>query len=175
MVAGIHAVNHNGESKLDIGQGSIQKSLMMPIWRRNSVLEATDKLRNLMLIASNPDTPESTLDVLAEEESPVLLERVAENVNTSPYTLSKLAFHDNPRVRASVAENAALPESIMWRLCGDVHPDVRLRLAESYVVPRSILQVLADDDNPYVQNRAIKTISRLQQRIIAPSLAFGCC
>ncbi len=80
MVAGIYAGNQNGESKLDIGQGSIQKRLVMPIWRRNSVLGTADKQRNLMLIATNPDTPESTLDVLAEEESPVLLERVAENV-----------------------------------------------------------------------------------------------
>ncbi len=152
----------------------MRKSFAIPSWRQNLQTEPADQQRIHLLLASNPNTPASILDNLANKNSPALLERIAENPRTHTDTLSRLAVHDNPRVRAAVAENSSLPESIMWRLANDIHPDVRLRLAESYSLPFSILQTLAEDSNPYVQMRAQKTINRLNQPMSAP-LSFGCC
>jgi hypothetical protein len=175
MVAGIYAENETGEKmKIGFEQSHNVRSFIKPSWLQNSRPEPVERLKLHMLLASNPNTPEATLDLLADGESLVLLERIAENPNTSAYTLSKLAFHDNPRIRAAVAENPSLPESIMWRLASDVHPDVRLRLAESYLLPSTILLALAEDDNPYVQSRARRTLDRLNQPMTV-SLALGCC
>jgi hypothetical protein len=175
MVIGMYTDSEAvGTMKLDVDKECRHKGFATPSWRQNFQTGDTHKARLRILLASNPNTPASTLDSMANEDSPVLLERIAENPHASPNTLSKLAYHDNPRVRAAVAENSSLPEPIMWRLASDIHPDVRLRLAESYFLPHSILQVLAEDDNPYVQIRAKRTISRLNQPMTV-SLSFGCC
>lgn len=132
----------------------------------------TDYIR--WLLATNPNTPAPILDRLASEDVVSLLERIAEHPHTRQATLARLATHDNPRVRAAAAENPNIDKKTMWRLAHDIHPDVRLRLAESYSLPVAILQVLAEDDNPYVQNRARKTLNRLNQPFVVP-LSFGCC
>lgn len=175
MVAGMYANNETCKrTVLNSSRVSKQNTFITPSWCTDNQKQKVEELATDMLLVNSSSTPISTLDILAEVASPVLLERIAENPNTSPYTLSKLAFHDNPRVRAAVTENPNLPESIMWRLASDIHPDVRLRLAESYFVPPSILKTLAQDDNPYVQSRAQRTIGRLTQPMGA-SLSFDCC
>ncbi len=126
------------------------------------------------LLATNPHTPAPILDCLASEDIVSLLERIAEHPKTRQATLARLATHENPRVRAAIAENPHIDKKTMWRLASDIHPDVRLRLAEGYFLPVSLLQKLAQDDNPYVQNRARKTLTRLDQPLVV-SLSVGCC
>jgi hypothetical protein len=126
------------------------------------------------LLATNPNTPAPILDRLASEDVVSLLERIAEHPRTRQATLARLATHENPRVRAAVAENPNIDKKTMWRLAGDIHPDVRLRLAESYSIPLPILQALSQDDNPYVQNRAKRTLNRLDQPMTI-TLSVGCC
>jgi hypothetical protein len=123
------------------------------------------------LLAINPNTPTPVLEHLANDSSPVMLERIAENPRSTSATLTRLAAHGNPQVRAAVAENANLSPKTAWQLAKDASADVRMRLAESYFAPLEVLKVLCGDENPYVQHRAQVTLGRLIGEVNAFRLA----
>lgn len=116
-----------------------------------------------LLTACDPDTPCEILELLAQADHPVLLQRIAEHPNVKPFLLEILASNPHPDVRAAVAENCNVPLEILLRLCNDEHPDVRYSLAENPCLPRAVLNYLSDDINPYVANRARVTMCRLDQ------------
>jgi hypothetical protein len=109
------------------------------------------------LIAVHPESPPAVLDVLADEASPALLERIAENPATAPDTLARLASCQSPDVRIAVSRHPCTPPAVLAQLCTDEHPDVRYALAENPTMAGDVLRRLAWDDNPFVAARASQT------------------
>jgi len=118
---------------------------------------------DLSYIASNPNTPPTILDQLANHHLLDVLVRVAENPSTRSVTLSQLAYHSLPEVRVATAVNMSTPLEHLEQLACDHHPDTRYILAENPHLPGALLERLAKDDNPFVSARAQKTLARLQE------------
>lgn len=125
------------------------------------VLDDVNFLRVKMLIASNPETPNTVLEYLAKRSGPSVLERIAENPNTPTWVLEELAGSDWPEVRAAVAENTHAPTDLIKGLSADENPDIRYTVAENAGTPIEVLQLLEFDENPYVSHRAHTTLARL--------------
>ena len=113
-----------------------------------------------VMLASNPRTPATVLELLLQDDSVTVLERVAENPQTSAAMLTLLALSELVDVRMATIDNRNLPPSEVSRLARDESPDVRYRVAESYNTPVTLLTELAGDDNPYVARRARQTLQR---------------
>jgi hypothetical protein len=127
------------------------------------VISATDflALRVMWLVATHPESPGAMLDVIAEQCSEALVERVAENPSTWPSTLRKVAQHPSTKVRTAVVQNTNTPASVLFDLACDESTDIRYAVAECYHSDSQLLDHLSEDDNSYVAARAKKTLAKL--------------
>lgn len=115
----------------------------------------------MLLIASDPRTPKTVLEQLAEEDDPDLLEHVAENPNSPLSIIERLLKHPESKVRIAVSNNSAVPFQFLEALARDDDLDVRFNIAMNPLIKRPILEILSNDDNPYIASRACQTLSRM--------------
>jgi hypothetical protein len=101
------------------------------------------------------------LDKVITIDSTATRHRLAENPSTDAETLLKLSQDTDPEVRLSAAEHLNLPYFALKRLVEDPCLDVRLGMAANPNLPISILEMLIKDENPYIQDRARRSIERL--------------
>jgi len=90
-----------------------------------------------------------------------LFEKLAVNPNADLALLEMLADDQSPIVRGVVAKN---PKSIslMWKLAKDRSAYVRYEIAKTSHFPDHLYQSLMHDDDPRVSRRAIRTLRRLK-------------
>jgi hypothetical protein len=146
----------------------IEKALRRAMWAWLNELsggstEDTDRLGLHMcwLMAVHPETPPAVLDLLAQQSSGALLERVAENPNAWPTTLARLAKNPCSHVRVAVAANHNTPPETVLDLARDTCPDVRYSVAENAHPTLSTLHELTEDENCHVAARSKKTIQKM--------------
>ena len=94
---------------------------------------------------------------------------LAEEASTSPQTLLKLSRDKDPEVRLSAGEHPNMPYVGLRELVQDPCIDVRFGLAGNHNIPISILSMLTQDENPYVEDRAKRSLDRLQNGKLAVS------
>ncbi len=91
-----------------------------------------------------------------------LFEKLAVNPNADLDLLEMLADDESPIVRGVVAKN---PKSIslMWKLAKDRSAYVRYEIAKTSHFPDHLYQSLVNDDDPRVSRRAIRTLRRMKE------------
>lgn len=110
-------------------------------------------------LASNPSTPPTVLERLAEDKSADGWDSVAFNPSTPAFLLERLARHRNEDVRASVAQNPAAPTVILELLAEDKKQPVRWWVAANPSTPEFVLERLAQDRNETVRSNVASNLS----------------
>jgi hypothetical protein len=91
-----------------------------------------------------------------------LIEKLAVNPKADLELLELLADDESPIVRGIVAKNPKAI-SLMWKLAKDRSAYVRYEIAKTSHFPDHLYQSLVHDDDPRVSRRAIRTLRRLKE------------
>ncbi|TWH54861.1 hypothetical protein CAL7102_02936 [Dulcicalothrix desertica PCC 7102] len=104
------------------------------------------------VVASNVNTPSSTLEWLAENESDEsVLCIVARHPNITPNVWNHLATNQSPKVREAVATQAQCPSNILTTLADDSSQEVRQKVGANPNTPLHILESFSLDENPAIR------------------------
>jgi hypothetical protein len=91
-----------------------------------------------------------------------LIEKLALNPKADLELLELLADDESPIVRGIVVKNPKAI-SLMWKLAKDRSAYVRYEIAKTSHFPDHLYQSLMHDDDPRVSRRAIRTLRRLNE------------
>lgn len=100
----------------EIMKNSIEEHKLMEWYRKE--YEA-------IIIASNPQTDQSTLVELSKLYSFYVLRCVAENPNTPSWLIDELSEYKDTNIRCSVAKNKNISVETLFKLSEDIVPEVR--------------------------------------------------
>ena len=116
------------------------------------------KEEELKEIASNPDTPISTLEKLSKNDNEFVRADVALNENTPVHMLEKLSKDYSMTVRASVAANENTPIPVLEKLSRDVRRFVRKQVALNKNTPIDLVLHLRNDPETRVSQAAVDAL-----------------
>ena len=138
---GYDMFDHNPtlKEKMDLAEATDN-----PIWL--SILAKDENNGVRTYVASNSNTPTSTLEKLSKDKDYGVRRYVASNSNTPISTLERLSNDENGSVREGVANNPNTPTSILEKLCNDEVRLVRLYIASNPNTSISILERLSEDE-----------------------------
>lgn len=171
-------VSHNDEDLIDALNLKMNYYLSKPVTSGNlellinAILNLNDsKFKNVrsfskeethirMILAGNPNTPETALCHLANDFDAEIRCRVAENKFVSMDILEKLSNDVNSEVRKGVCENPNVPMSVLEKMARDPNDDVRMDLSGNPNCPEYLLQQLIQDENIFISLSASSTLSK---------------
>lgn len=126
-------------------------------------IDLYDSFQLYLQAGSEATLPHQLANLVHSSHTKVRL-RVAENPNTPVSSIQVLANDESAEVRLAVATNTSTPKELIHRLARDEDPTVRYGIAEDANIASEILEELTSDDNPYVCARAIKTIRAITMK-----------
>lgn len=130
------------------------------------VLSEFDAYMVLKSIAQNTKAPKAILAKISEASDfdyDIRLD-VAENPNTSQSILKELAQDEDEFMRETVARNLNTPKSALKNLAKDKVDEVRKAVAENPNVSKSDLLILASDDDIGVRFVAKERLNKLESK-----------